>query len=132
METALVIWQSQCVLAVRWCECLPKMKKNLKYKLNVTMNNSREQAGEITNASRERTKSRAEILLTFNANQKRILRNWKQWNVARSLVLCVQPDYSVFYCCVCEGRAHLSHLGNGTWLGKVLFQVSMQITRIYL
>ena len=54
------------------------MKKNLKYKLNVTMNNSREQAGEITHASRERTKSRAEILLTFNANKKRILRNWKQ------------------------------------------------------
>ena len=44
----------------------------------LAMNNSREQAGEITNASRERTKSRAEILLTFNANQKRILRNWKQ------------------------------------------------------
>ena len=31
-------------------ECLPEMKKNLKYKLNVTMINSGEQAGEITYA----------------------------------------------------------------------------------
>ena len=32
------------------CECLPEMKKNLKYKLNVTMITSGEQAGEITYA----------------------------------------------------------------------------------
>ncbi|PFX27975.1 hypothetical protein AWC38_SpisGene7302 [Stylophora pistillata] len=31
-------------------ECLPEMKKNLKYKLNVTMINSGKQAGEITYA----------------------------------------------------------------------------------
>lgn len=32
------------------CECLPEMKKNLKYKLNVAMINSGEQAGDITYA----------------------------------------------------------------------------------
>ena len=43
------IGESGQVIYIR-CGCLPEMKKNLKYKLNVTMINSGEQAGEITNA----------------------------------------------------------------------------------
>ena len=45
----VVIGESGEMIYIR-CECLPEMKKNLKYKLNVTMINSREQAGEITYA----------------------------------------------------------------------------------
>ena len=45
----VVIGESGQVIYIR-CECLPEIKKNLKYKLNITMINTGEQAGEITYA----------------------------------------------------------------------------------
>ena len=47
----VVTSESGDVIYIR-CECLPEIKKNLKYKLKVTMINSGEQAGEITYACR--------------------------------------------------------------------------------
>ena len=104
------------------------------------MNNSGEQAGEITHASYSPSPARkgpftsckhlscfmlfpwrvckieAEILLPvmtgfkLNANKKRILCNWKQWNVVCSFVPCVQPDITVSFTVAYLKKEPICHL----------------------